>query len=180
MSQCATTREKPTRWATSGRRNTWAPSVPAHALEDNRYDSSVQCEAVEWLIEWMFWNMLKCKICLITFCLFRDGGVRTAADQVQMSMPVCCSLLDMETTPYAKWVMELSYKYISYILDILLSFETISCPLWTPRIFLVISYKCTKPILTFFSKILTFVSEVLTLRPVFLPVQFFDRTFIAP
>lgn len=40
MKQCAMTTEKPTRWATSGRRSTWALSAPAHALEDNRYDTS--------------------------------------------------------------------------------------------------------------------------------------------
>ena len=36
MSQHATMMDKCTRWETSGRRNIWAPCVPAPAMEDNR------------------------------------------------------------------------------------------------------------------------------------------------
>lgn len=44
-------------------------------------------------------SMFKMCTCL---CLIRAGDVRTAADQGQTLMPVCCSLLDTVTTNYSK------------------------------------------------------------------------------
>lgn len=57
-------------------------------------------------VRYLYWNEMCSNVRLCMFGFIRAGDVRIAADQVLMSMPVCCSLLDMETTHYARWVFK--------------------------------------------------------------------------
>lgn len=80
---------KCTRWETSGRRNTWVPSVPVPAMEDNRCVTvpcwimltSATANSLCVLPSELRYVVLVTRLCLFVSPPFRAGVVRTAEGQ---------------------------------------------------------------------------------------------------